>query len=85
MAGDRLTAEFTFYVCQQCANPGCYNACPRKDKALCIDEETGITYINAEECDGCGECIEGCPFTPPRIKLHPEKEIAFKCDLCRGR
>ena len=85
LVGDRLTADFTFHVCQQCVKPGCYEACPLKDRALCIDEETGIKYINAEECDGCGNCIEGCPFTPPRIKTHPKKEISFKCDLCRGR
>ena len=65
--------------------PGCYEACPLKGRALCIDEQTGIKYINAEECDGCGNCIAGCPFTPSRIKTHPEREISFKCDLCRGR
>jgi Fe-S-cluster-containing dehydrogenase component len=80
-----MMAEFTFYVCQQCVNPGCYEACPLKDKALCIDKETGITYINAVECDGCGACIDGCPFSPPRIKTHPAKDLSFKCDLCRGR
>ena len=85
LVGDRLTAEFTFNVCRQCPSPSCYDACPFKDKALCIDEVTGVKYINAEECDGCGECIEACPFDPPRIKLHPEKNVAFMCDLCRGR
>jgi len=85
LTGDRLTADFTFNVCHQCGSPKCYDACPNKDTALCIDETTGITYINAEECNGCGECIEACPFDPPGIKLHPEKNIAFKCDLCRDR
>jgi len=85
ITGDRLTAEFTFDVCQQCVKPGCYDACPKKDKAFCIDEATGIKYINPAECDGCGACIEGCVFTPARIKLHPGKNIAFMCDLCRGR
>ncbi len=45
----------------------------------------GVKYINAEECDGCGECIEACPFDPPIIKMHPEKNVAFMCDLCQGR
>lgn len=85
LVGDRLFAEFTFNVCHQCRQPECYDACPLQDKALCIDEATGVKYINAEECDGCGTCIEACPFDPPRIKLHPEKSIAFMCDLCRGR
>ena len=85
LTGDRMTADFTFYVCRQCARPECYEACPWQDKALCIDEATGITYINPEECDGCEACIEGCPFTPPLIKMHPDKQVAIKCDLCQGR
>lgn len=85
LLGDRLTSEFTFTVCRQCRSPKCYDACPFKDNALCIDEATGVKYINRDECDGCGDCIEACPFEPSRIKLHPEKNVAFMCDLCRGR
>ena len=85
LVGDRITSEFTFNVCLQCPSPKCYDACPNRDTVLCIDETTGTKYINAEECDGCGDCIEACPFDPPRLKLHPEKNIAFLCDLCRGR
>jgi Fe-S-cluster-containing hydrogenase component 2 len=29
--------------------------------------------------------MDACPFDPPRIKAHPEKSVAFMCDLCRGR
>lgn len=85
LVGDRLTAEFTFNVCRQCPSPSCYDACPLQDRALCIDEVSGVKYINAEECDGCGQCIGACPFDPLRIKMHPEKNVAFMCDLCRGR
>ncbi len=85
LVGDRIVSEFTFNVCRQCGKPKCYDACPNQDKALCIDGETGVKYINADECDGCGTCIEACPFDPPRIKMHPQKPIAFKCDLCRDR
>ena len=85
LVGDRIAYEFDFYVCRQCGTPKCYEACPNNDKALCIDEATGVKYINADECDGCGDCIEACPFDPPRIKMHPAKNVAFKCDLCRGR
>ena len=85
LVGDRIDYEFAFHVCRQCGTPECYEACPSQDEALCIDETTGTKYINAEECDGCGECIEACPFDPPRIKMHPVKTVAFKCDLCRDR
>ena len=85
LVGDRLMADFVFHVCRQCASPACYDACPLKDSALCIDSVTVVKYINAEECNGCGECIDACPFDPPGIKMHPEKNVAFMCDLCRSR
>jgi len=85
LVGDRITYDFKFYACRQCGAPKCYEACPNQDKALCIDEASGVKYIDAAECDACGDCIEACPFEPPRIKMHPAKSIAFKCDLCRGR
>lgn len=85
LLGDRVTSEFTFTVCRQCRSPDCYDACPLKDTALCVDWVTGVKYINRDQCNGCGDCIDACPFDPPRIKLHPEKSVAFICDLCRGR
>jgi Fe-S-cluster-containing hydrogenase component 2 len=85
LTGDRLYGEFTFHVCQQCSPAPCYEACPNQDEALYQDGATGITLINPAGCDGCGICIDACTFDPPRIKMHPDKEIAFKCDLCRGR
>ena len=76
---------YSFNVCRQCLSPSCYQSCPKKDSALCIDNKTGIKYVNPWECDGCGECIKACPLKPARIKLNPESKVAFKCDLCRGR
>ena len=71
--------------CIQCNNPKCYDACPLKDVALYIDNVTGATYINEDECTGCGKCIEACPFEVKRINFDKEKDIAIKCDLCKGR
>ena len=82
---DPFNAEFAFYVCQQCKSPECYYACPNMDTALCLDQKTGATYVNQEECIGCGDCIKACPFQPKRIKLHPETGLSMVCDLCRGR
>jgi len=82
---DPFNAEFAFHVCQQCKSPECYFACPNMDAALCIDRETGVTYVNQEECVGCGECVKACPFEPKRIKLHPKTELSMVCDLCRNR
>ena len=71
-------------ACQQCNDHPCYNACPKKDKAMCIDER-GIVYIEQDECIGCKLCIKACPFEPKRINYNPETKKALKCDLCRGR
>ena len=70
--------------CRQCENPACYSACPLPDQALCIDEKTGVRYINQEECTGCYQCVEACPYTPSRIIVRPEKNVAMKCDLCQN-
>ena len=78
-------ASYTFHACRQCPSPSCYQACPLKDSALRVDETTGIKYINAASCNGCGDCIEACPMEPARVKLNPATNVAFKCDLCRSR
>lgn len=82
---DPFNADFTFQVCQQCASPNCYFACPKKDAALCVDKKTGVTYVNTAECVGCGSCTGACPFSPPRANVQPIKKVSFKCDLCRAR
>lgn len=80
-----FTVEHGHDVCRQCPSPSCYFACPSKDKAICIDGTTGTAYIDEGGCTGCGMCVDACPFDPPRIKINAEKNVAFKCDLCRGR
>ena len=82
---DPFEASYSINVCRQCLAPSCYQACPNKDSALCIDEATGIKYVNAANCIGCGECTKACPLTPARVKLNPDQTAAIKCDLCRER
>ncbi len=82
---DPFEAAYSINVCRQCLSPSCYQSCPQKDSALCIDPITGIKYVDAVKCKGCGKCTRGCPLKPARIKLNPDKKVAFKCDLCRGR
>jgi len=82
---DPFNAKYVFQVCRQCLAPSCYAACPLQGKAQIIDSDTGIRYINEEECIGCKKCIKACPFDPPEIKFNSEKKISFTCDLCRER
>lgn len=76
--------KHTFSVCRQCLAPSCYAACPLSDRALCIDPDTGVKFVNADECAGCGECGNACPFDPPQIRVSPHGKTSLKCDLCRG-
>ena len=71
---DPFNAAYTFHVCQQCASPACYAACPKKDAALCVDK-AGVKYVNIAECVGCGSCSGACPFKPPRVTVHPVKKV----------
>ena len=82
---DPFTYDHILDVCEQCESAECYHACPEKDNARKIDIVTKAKYVNEEECIGCGECIKACILEPARIKMHPTREVAMNCDLCRGR
>ena len=75
-------------TCKQCINHPCYNACPKKDEAMVIGEDS-IVYIDEQLCIGCGLCMRACPFERSRINYFKEapkeQRKARKCDLCRGR
>lgn len=62
--------------CFHCDQPVCAEVCPVE---AISKEENGLTAINAEECTGCGECVEACPFDA--IIMLPEG-VAAKCDGC---
>ena len=74
------------FTCQQCADHPCYDACPLQGSAMLIDGTTGVVYISAEDCIGCGQCREACPFEPKRISFNLDATPkALKCDMCRER
>jgi len=83
IARNAFEAEFGAEVCAQYVAPSCYAVCPHPGEALCIDEETGVRYVDPEGCTGCGLCVAACPLEPPRVRLHAGRGVAFKCDLCR--
>ncbi|OYT50561.1 hypothetical protein B6U66_05335 [Candidatus Bathyarchaeota archaeon ex4484_135] len=68
-------------TCRTCEDPPCVAACPRD--ALTQSEKTGIIMVDEEKCNGCGWCIEACPFGA--ITLHPEKRVVIVCDTCLDR
>lgn len=83
---DPIGQVHNIITCQQCNYPGCYFACPQKDKALYIDSKTGVRCINPSKCEsGCRSCIEACLLDPPRINFDRERNIFLMCDLCKDR
>ncbi len=87
IVSEDLDLNFPAQICHQCDYPSCYFACPLRDKALCIDNATGIRYINEDKCTGCGICEKACPFPDKPIweKKVGEQVKFFKCDLCKDR
>ncbi len=74
-------ADTAIYICRQCANPLCLKACPTG--AIRADGDQGnVRIVDESLCDGCGLCIEACPYPPSRITWNAERRVALKCDLC---
>lgn len=58
--------------CQHCANPACLEVCPTG--ATMKDEETGVVYVDDEQCIGCESCISACPYEGVRTLVSGEPE-----------
>jgi anaerobic carbon-monoxide dehydrogenase iron sulfur subunit len=67
-------------ICNHCSKPQCLSAC--KVGAMSIDSNTGAVIVNEALCNGCRVCLASCPHS--QVSFHPEKKVAFKCDLCNG-
>ena len=78
--------DVTIAQCRQCVEPYCVEACP--EGALIANPTYGnIRMIDRNKCNGCGKCLEACPYTPSRPimgqdKRYQNREKAKKCDLC---
>jgi carbon-monoxide dehydrogenase iron sulfur subunit len=68
------------FICEQCDPAPCREVC--SVNAFRKDETLDIWSINPEDCTGCGECVEACPFD--MVTWVNKNEWAMKCDLCGG-
>ena len=67
-------------ACVLCEDPSCVRSCPRN--ALRRDEKTGVITVDEVRCNGCGWCLNACPFGAIGFDLI--KKIVTICDLCDG-
>lgn len=69
--------------CYHCENPPCVESCPVD--AIRKEEKYGAVIINQEDCIGCRQCYEACPYGAPMFESDDDKAKAQKCDMCIDR
>jgi len=67
-------------VCKHCVRAGCLEVCPT---GAIIRTEFDTVVIQSDVCNGCRDCIAGCPFGV--IGMNPVSGTAQKCTLCYDR
>lgn len=75
---NKSEGENKIFVCRQCEEPDCVNACPVE--ALEKDPESGIINFYPDKCIGCKQCIAACPYNA--LTFVESEDIIRKCDLC---
>ena len=69
-------------ACRGCEDPACVKVCPREG-ALAVNPDNFLIDVDNDKCDGCGWCIDACPFGV--IALNTETKRVIICDLCAER
>jgi len=67
-------------VCKHCVQAGCLEVCPT---GAIVRTEFDTVVIQSDVCNGCRDCITGCPFGV--IDINPVSGTAQKCTLCYDR
>jgi len=65
-------------ICFQCPKPDCMKAC--SEEAITKNDD-GVVIVNPEKCNGCGSCVDACPYGMIEMATG---NIAVKCDYCGG-
>ncbi|HER27473.1 MAG TPA: 4Fe-4S dicluster domain-containing protein [Rhodospirillales bacterium] len=72
--------RFVPYICTQCSDAWCAQACPVD--AISLDPNTKAWIVAESKCTGCRACTLACPFGS--ISHNSAVGKAQKCDLCGG-
>lgn len=67
-------------LCNHCENPPCIPVCPVD---ATYQQQNGAVVIDAEQCVGCGYCVQACPYDARFI--NEQTGIADKCTFCVQR
>ena len=67
-------------VCKHCAHAPCVEVCPT---GALIYNEFGNVYVQQDVCNGCANCVVGCPFGV--LSRNKDDGRAHKCTLCYDR
>ena len=93
------TTAIKAFTCLQTACAKCQETCPNGaistevvplklegafDSTARFEDiaEGHVLVVDEEKCTNCGNCYDVCPYGV--IHEHPERKVAFKCDLCEG-
>lgn len=74
-----LHLEIRTERCNHCIDTPCVRTCPTGASHII---EGGIVKVTANECIGCGACIESCPYDARYV--HPNGYVD-KCTFCDHR
>ncbi|MGB9867017.1 MAG: TIGR04076 family protein [Bacillota bacterium] len=69
----------TPYVCRQCSDPRCVQACPF---GALRQLPSGVVSVSNELCKSCRKCAEACPYGA--VFFHPRTGKPLICDMCGG-
>ncbi|MFQ6000763.1 MAG: 4Fe-4S dicluster domain-containing protein [Anaerolineae bacterium] len=76
---------FHKYQCWHCTDAACVAVCPT---GALYKHELGFTAFDAEKCNGCGYCVQFCPFGVPHLQVESlltGAAKATKCTFCQDR
>ena len=93
------TAVIKGHTCLQTACAKCQEVCPedaivtkqitvKPSGEFASKEKLGesvvglVLVVDEQKCTNCGDCYDVCPYDV--IHEHPDRKVAFKCDLCDG-